>query len=716
MFSRVAQISRRLIAIGAICLTAALAALDYASLQAAVIERTATNTLTAVEMDHGDTLRFTRQDGHTRTLLLEDTWAEVVLTNLANTKKGRPGGGTIYRFGCRVVADGQPMTMIRYVPVQQSFYEPYVINGVRIWFDGVRKIGQFFNETHGACVPGKAARFALQDATLPICAEEPLRPWYPNADNYIDVRECYNGDDTWMGPYFGADLHGGLDVNMAIGTPLWTPLSFDDQFYFNSLAAGDNNNRWRAIRRFSNGERWVLQAHHITRLLVPEHTPIEQNVHFAVAAGVRTGSHAHSHFEFKVGEEKQEILLDPWILFWQIFENNKDRAGAIRAGMAPVGPARTGEPIGFAPEGSRPGVLGNGLTYLWTFGDGGCSIDNTPTHVYVRAGVYPVTLMVSDGVQRTATTQHICVSGPEVAAPVLAIVAPEEVEFAPRPAAAMDVYGKPVDFVPHTLRFLARRPNSQTPATKGLALLNLGAGELAKSEVRIEYPEVEGWARVDVEGAGNGQTMNVGVNASKLSTRHGVYHAHVFVDSPGAINSPQVFSIELTVRPFPAPSSVVVDDRSPACYVSPWFWLAPRFHGPWPKGYNETYLVAGGPLELGGRVRFRPDLAAGQYEVRLRGETPVRPTEQCPDTVRYRVRVRDRNGLTERWIEPLKSREIGTFDFSEGADGYVELDATDAEGLVVADAVEFKRVQAPPDEPAVKPAGSNSSVKKPDAN
>jgi len=171
-------------------------------------------------MDHGDTLRFTLANASTRTLVLEDTWAEVVLTNLKTPKNAVGGGGTLYRFGCRVKIDGQPMSMIRYVPVQESFYQPYVVNGMRIWFDAVKEIGKFFNETHGECLPRKAARFAVQDASLPICSEQKLRPWYPNKANFIDVHESYNGDDVWLGPYQGADLHGGLDSAAGWRDPL----------------------------------------------------------------------------------------------------------------------------------------------------------------------------------------------------------------------------------------------------------------------------------------------------------------------------------------------------------------------------------------------------------------------------------------------------------------------------------------------------------------
>ncbi len=694
-------IMRYLCAILAAGLTALAVQSASRPARAATIERRAGHTLTAVELDRGDTLRFTLARGKTRELTAEDTWAEVVLTNLENTRKGRPGGGTIYRFGCRMRIDGQPMTMIRYVPVQKSFYEPYVVNGVRIWLDGVREIGELFNENHGACVPRKAVRLALQDATLPICTYEAIRPWYPSRTSRLDVHACYNGDDTWMGTYYGADLHGGLDVNMPIGTPLWAPISIDDQFYFNSLAKGHNNNRWRAIRRWPDGARWVLQAHHITRLLVEQRTPLAQGKHYAVAAGVLTGSHAHSHFVFKVGEEGEEILLDPWILFWQIFENNKRRSGTIRAAMAPLDPATTGQPVRLDAAGSRPGVAGSALTCRWTFGDGGCSCATSPTHAYAAPGVYPVTLAVSDGVKLASTTQHVTVSGPAVDSPVLALFAPDEVEFAARPAEAMDEYGEPVAFLPHTLRFVARPAGNRQPGAKTVELVNLGAGELAQARWTIAYAEVEGWARVTRDGEGNAQRLIVGVDAGGLKSRHGVYHALVTVECPGAINSPQVFSIQLTTPPRKPPDEVIVDEGDEACYASPWFWLAPRFHGPWPKGYRDLYLVGGGPESLGGFVRFQPDLAAGRYEVRFVEETPFRPTPQCPADPRLRVRVRHRGGSATVWVEPLKSRTIGTFELNEGRDGYVQIEAVGSRGLVVADAVRFRRI-GPQKSPAAR--------------
>ena len=46
---------------------------------------------------------------------------------------------------------------------------------------------------------------------------------------------------------------------------------------------------------------------------------------------------------------------------------------------------------------------GDPLTYLWTFGDGGTSTAQNPTHTYADNGVYPVTVTVDDGHGHPAT-------------------------------------------------------------------------------------------------------------------------------------------------------------------------------------------------------------------------------------------------------------------------------------------------------------------------
>ena len=96
-------------------------------------------------------------------------------------------------------------------------------------------------------------------------------------------------------------------------------MDIDDHFYFNSLEMGHNNNRWRGIRRWANGAEWILQAHHMTELTVPEHQPIRKGEQFAWGAGILSGAADHSHFVFKVHDEGETVYLDPWLLFRQMY-------------------------------------------------------------------------------------------------------------------------------------------------------------------------------------------------------------------------------------------------------------------------------------------------------------------------------------------------------------------------------------------------------------
>jgi len=724
------------------------------------VYKRAKETLTAVELDCGETLKFELLNGEVRTLTLEDTSAAILLTNVDEIGDEADLGRTMYHFTCQVRIDGHPMTMERYVCSQETFYEPYVVNGMRIWFDAVKDIFDFLEEKHGACRPRKNARFALQDAQCPICTQE-IVSWCPDEGNYVDVGRCYNGDDPWMGPYLGVDAHGGLDINHAKGTPLWAPIDFDDQFYFNSLQAGHNNNRWRGLRTWPDGTTWVLQAHHMVRLLVPEHTPLKAGTHYAEAAGVHVGTHEHSHFVFKVQEPadeeaeqpddwveitgevvcddaladesalaypvligdvevevprryalhlqrpgrresstflvprafaaehdipatKPQILLDPWIIFWQIFENKKQRAGDIRAEMAPLSPASTGAPVSFRSDGSRRGPDGGELRYHWTFGDGGYSTDGNPTHIYLEPGIYPVTLVIDDGRDRACCTQHITVDGDPLDVPGLALHAPDEFTFRRRPIHAMDVYGWPVRHTPHTLEFTARSTRP-VPATRSVHLENAGGGTLADAgDLCITYAQGSGWLEVTHAGTGNEQSLGISVDGTGLV--RGVYEAVVSIACPGAVNSPQSFRVLLDVPGEAPKAEVIVDDRDEGFYATPWFWVGHRFDRWEEPGYGGFYLVNGHRATEGEFCRFTPDLQAGTYQVRFHEASPLDPAS------RFDVRVRHRRGEDIVRVEPGESRLIGTFEFNEGTDGYVEILAGGSVGQVVADAVVFARV------------------------
>lgn len=289
------------------------------------LERKARETLTAVEMDVGDTLAFTLVCGETRLIDVVEASATVWESNLEHVGEGWRAK-VVLRMFCRLEVDGVPVSINRWVGSQESFYEPVEYMGLRIWFDAAAALFDHLKEVHGACKPRKAVRMAIQDSTLRI-APVLLHRWCPLPPAGLRIEACYQGADCWLGPYYGVDAHGGLDLNHPSGTPLWAPICFDTHGYFNSIANGDNNNRWRGTKRWPDGSTWVLQAHHLMRLRVAENSPLEAGTLYADTGGVYIGSHEHTHFVFGVLEPGDSmdalILLDPWILFWQMY---RDRA------------------------------------------------------------------------------------------------------------------------------------------------------------------------------------------------------------------------------------------------------------------------------------------------------------------------------------------------------------------------------------------------------
>ncbi len=687
-----------------------------------VVKLQAKDTLTALEMNRGDMLAFQLRDGRVFRLILEDTDAAIV-------ERVEPGG-IVYRFEARVRVDGQPMTLCRYVCCQECFYEPYVINGVRLWLDTAQDVFDLIpvrypRKGNLQCVPRKHARLALQDATLRICPQE-TRPWIDDRQNSLDVGRCYNGDDCYLGPYLGQACHVGMDINHAKGSLLFAPIDFDTHGYFNSLAAGDNNNRWRAIRQWSNGDVWALQTHHLIELLVDEGGPLRSGTKYAATAGVHVGSHQHTHFEFKIGRPRSpklpsrpdrvnaktkpiaavidfddqselaqthpEVLhLDPWIVFWQTFEDRKDRQGAIRAAMKPVGPARTGQAVAFTADGSRPAPGRKAITCHWTFGDGGWQRGSEVTHVFARPAVYPVTLAVDDGLNRATCTQHITITGEPTAGSVFAISASGEPSFYRRPVHAVDVYGQPVRRIPHTLEFVAR-PSRPVPRMKVVRLQNLGGDVLANADPpKIEYDSAGGWLTVVPRGEKNEQRLEVTVNATGL--RPGTYLATVWITCGGATGHQQGFRVELRVPDHSPQSEVTIDDRDAGFFATPYFWVGHRFcRCPEDRrGHGGFYLTAGGrspnPPSAGGEfARFTPDLKAGRYEVSLSEQTPFRGGTEL------NVLVRHRHAEQRVRVRPDASRVIGVFEFEEGTDGFVEIHPGGPSGLVIADAVVFRSI------------------------
>ncbi|MHC4388617.1 MAG: PKD domain-containing protein [Planctomycetota bacterium] len=656
-----------------------------------IIRRKAKDTLIAVELNCGETLHFRLLNGQVRQLTLRETSAEILL---------KAHEGLLYHFTCCVVIDGQEMLMERYVGCQESFYEPYVINGMRMWFDAVTSIFDFLRETHGKCKPNKDARFAIADASVSICLQE-IKPWCPMARDFIDIKDCYNGDDCWLGAFQGKEAHGGLDINHPRGTEIYTPIDVDEQFLYKSLTAGDSNNGWRGVRKWTNGDVWKISVSHILRLLYPQHEPLKAGTHIAEGAGVWVWAHNHSHFMFTAtGQDGQEIRLDPWIIFWQIFENNKDRKKSIKASAELVGPQKTGQAVAFSSHGSRKSPQGGKLRYYWTFGDGGFSVQANPTHVYSIPGIYPVTLTVDDEMYRDSFTQHITVDGDKIEKPSLVLAVPEEFTFRPRPVHMVDVYGIPPAFIPHTLSFTAR-PSRPTPDSKTVELKNLGQGTLARAKVlQIDYEDSTGWLTIEPTGKADNQRIAVSVDASNLE--RGVHSATVKIECPGAVNSPQCFRVALEIPEHHPPEVVNVDDSYIGFYATPYFWVGHRFHGWPPKGYNDFCLINGKRATSGEFARFTPDLSAGTYQVFF----PEIVSSWQREKLRFAVRIKHKNGIETVWMEPKRSKSIGmwdhlipnptkvigTFEFNEGTDGFAEILAAGSNGQVPADAVIFKKI------------------------
>lgn len=307
-------------------------------MSAPVVTRTSSPTLTAVELDRDETLCFVRADGAEHRLTPRATGAEITETNLPLPLVEQRYGKTNYRFWCELEVDGEVVRLEREVATQASFYEPWRFGPLCVWLDAVDDIFSFLLEAHGACRPRKQVRLAVHEADRGICPVK-LHPWCPLPAGGLRVEQCYNGEDVWMGAYYGAAAHGGLDLNHPPDTPLWTPLPIDEHYCFNSLTMGHNNNRWRGLRRWPDGQTWILQVHHVTRLTVPSYEPLAVGVRFADAAGVNQGAHPHSHFVFKVQESPwaEPVLLDPWILFRQMYQD------------LPSWQTRSAEPLTCAP-------------------------------------------------------------------------------------------------------------------------------------------------------------------------------------------------------------------------------------------------------------------------------------------------------------------------------------------------------------------------------
>ena len=97
-----------------------------------IVKKIAKDTLTAVELDRGETLHFTLANGSLWTMEILETSAEVFRTTLKELKVAERLARTDFRFRADVKINGQPHTFERECSTPKSFYEPWVVDGVTI--------------------------------------------------------------------------------------------------------------------------------------------------------------------------------------------------------------------------------------------------------------------------------------------------------------------------------------------------------------------------------------------------------------------------------------------------------------------------------------------------------------------------------------------------------------------------------------------------------
>ena len=86
-----------------------------------------------------------------------------------------------------------------------------------------------------------------------------------------------------------------------------TPEDFQVREEMSFALDGAGEHVWLWVRKRNANTEWVAKR-------------------LAEQAGVLSGAVEHSHFVFKVHDYGETILLDPWILFWQMYRDQQASA------------------------------------------------------------------------------------------------------------------------------------------------------------------------------------------------------------------------------------------------------------------------------------------------------------------------------------------------------------------------------------------------------
>ena len=669
------------------------------------IELAAKPTVTPVELNFGDTLKFTLLDGRTRTIRVVDTSARIVETPVVE--------GHVFMFDVTLEVDGHKVKIDRYTGTQQAFYEPLVVNGMRIWTDMALSVFNKIPMRYPGSGnlrqrPWKDVRLVLQDATIEDCPVK-LSKWFDYRHPSIYVGDCYHGGDCWMGSFGEGVTHGGLDINQKKGEPLYAPMDFDGGGYFNSLAMGHNNNRWRGWRKWPDGSIWALQVHHVITQRVERGEKICQGMHLFDGAGVYVGWYNHNHYELKIASGKMpdwdagsrnnqdgsgeraletgqpEVYhLDPWIYFRQIFRNEREKTGYVYPEMSPVGPAKTGEAVKFSLS------KGGSSDVYWDFGDGAFAHGAAVLHRYAKSGIYAARAVVvrPDGTM-DEVVRHLTVDGPPVVAPS-PVVESDDCRFDHWRAGVQYPFGfHAVDCRPGVIVFEAAGASQGAGSeSRTLRIVNAGSGSLPP--VAASLPSKCDW--LDIKTATDELTLTIDPSKASLGANETV----VVLRCEGSLNG----DVEIPVclhksRNGAIGGDFVMNIFSRGFYATPGFWCSQRL-----CGSKRRYLSSGFRPEADAFARFTPGpMEEGTYRVRVCADTPWALGSSCA------VNVKGAEGVRRVRFDPAKSWTIGDFRFASGSGNYVEFLAKDCVGSVVVNSLSFERLRedaadsAPPHEP-----------------
>lgn len=643
------------------------------ALQAETFKFKTHSTIQPVELNKGDVAEYTLLNGETRRV--EYLGGDSKILEVPCTE------GVIATFTMRLKVDGEEIPFRRYLATQESFYEPAVVNGLQIWPDSTL---EYLLHTvpmrypaKGPCRqhPWKDARIVLHDATLPICPEK-LAPWFRDQrmkKRFIPIKDAYHGGDCWLGPFSFGIAHGGLDIRARAGSLLYTPYAVDNQWLPQYVKRGDKNTRWRGIRRWDDGAVWSIKTSHLIQPQNPEGIALTNGAVVSTAAGTAIGWYEHTHFELHIMAKRgcevpgrnwweegasgsrmdyatvqndlpkgQPYLyhVDPWMIFWQYFRQEKRASGDLFAEISPFGPAKTGETVEFKVK--RP--IPKGFAAIWTFNDGTMHVGEKVRHTFAKPGAYCVTLTLTDGNKtRDRDRQVITVSGTPVSSPSLGVRA-DEVSFFELLPGDLPAWGTEVHLDPYSFR-----------GDPELEFFTRSTGEKVVAKLVNKKP-----------------FLSVG-------------EIHHYASDKGGEGCDVILLTTPDPRELYRKSSRLIQFQWDwnEFWRSPCYWVSHDY-----DGRIRRYETDGARKEKGKFARFYPNLASGSWEVStgtMGFEAPYVPEAA------WWVTIKCVDGIKRVWYEPLKQRIIGTFRFEQGK-GYVQFESEGAKGPVMFSRMLFRPV------------------------